>query len=230
MVIGKNKIIQEIFQYQVANEKKLIEYGFIQTNQKYFYSKSLLHNQFILYVWINQEKEIETQLIEKETMDEYILHLVDKAQGAFVGEVREAYIQCLQQICSNCFEREIFQGVQAKKIISYVKEQYEDDLEFLWKDTEAAIWRRKDNKKWYGLMMNISKEKLGLPFSKKATILNLRISFKELENVLDDKKYFRAYHMNKKHWISLLIDEISFSEIIQRISNSYLLAQKKIGG
>ena len=38
---------------------------------------------------------------------------------------------------------------------------YCDELEFLWqKFPDNAVWRRKDNKKWYGALLTVSKEKL----------------------------------------------------------------------
>lgn len=37
--------------------------------------------------------------------------------------------------------------------IEYVRKKYGDELEFLWtKFPDNAAWRRKDNRKWYGVL------------------------------------------------------------------------------
>lgn len=55
-----------------------------------------------------------------------------------------------------------------------MKGTYQDELEFLWKRfPDNAVYRRKDTGKWYGAMLTISKQKLGLDSSEKVVILDL---------------------------------------------------------
>ena len=49
---------------------------------------------------------------------------------------------------------EIYKNQQSKEVIKYIKEKYDDDLEFLWKKYDNnAIWRNKQNNKWYGYFL-----------------------------------------------------------------------------
>ena len=49
-----------------------------------------------------------------------------------------------------------------------------------------------------------------------------------IEKIVDNERYFLAYHMNKKHWITICLDSsVDFNEICTRIDESYNLAKKK---
>lgn len=66
--------------------------------------------------------------------------------------------------------------------------------------------RRKDNQEWYALFMTISQAKLGLDGSEPVEIIDLHFDVDELPKKVDGVKYFPGYHMNKKHWITMLLD------------------------
>lgn len=107
-----------------------------------------------------------------------------------------------------------------------MKGTYQDELEFLWKRfPDNAVYRRKDTGKWYGAMLTISKQKLGLDSSEKVVILDLRIQPDDLAAVVDGVRFFPGYHMNKQHWYTICLDgSVPVEEIYQRIDASYLLA------
>ena len=97
---------------------------------------------------------------------------------------------------------------------------------FVWKKfPKNAIWRRKDTQKWYGILLTVSKQKLGLLEDEPAEIFDFRMLPEELEALVDYKMYFPGYHMNKKHWCTIILDgSVPFKEICRRIDASYLLA------
>lgn len=63
--------------------------------------------------------------------DEYVLVDIKDGFGEFVGKLKEEYENELQNIITKCTIPNIFKSEQAKEIIKYVKEKYNDDLEFL---------------------------------------------------------------------------------------------------
>lgn len=219
---------QTIFKNKKFNHKKLIEFGFVDDGEKYFYSKYILKNQFNLLITIFKSGKIDTQLIETDTKEPYTLHLIEGVKGAFVGQVKEEYDKILDSVCKNCFENNVFKSEYALKIIEYINKKYNDELEYLWeKLPSAAICRRKDNKKWYIIFMIIPKNKLGLKDNSPAEIINFKAQPDEVAALIDNKKYFHAYHMNKKYWLSVILDEsLDLEEIFARIDNSYKLALK----
>ncbi|MBR3152670.1 MAG: hypothetical protein IKF52_03595, partial [Clostridia bacterium] len=180
---------------------KLIEYGFNKENDKYIYKKDILDNEFMIYISIS-ENEKYSKVIEKAWEDEYSLVDVEDAVGEFVGKIKTEYEKVIFDVIDKCFEKEIFKFDQTKEVIEYVKKKYNDELEFLWeKFDDNAIWRNKVNNKWYGLVLAINEEKLGINSDRIIEIIDLRYSKEEIEGIIDNKKIFPGYHMNKKSWI-----------------------------
>ena len=125
------------------------------------------------------------------------------------------------------FIKKVFKNKQTKEIINYIKDKYNNELEFLWeKFDNNAIVRRIDNKKWYGLFGIISLDKLGIDSHKEVEILNVRCD--NIENVVDNKTIFLGYHMNKKHWITIILNNnMNTKDIINLLDKSYNLANRR---
>lgn len=221
-------IIYNIFKNKKVNPTKLVPFGFKQDKSCYVYNKVLSESGFILTIKITEQGKITAEIIDPSFNEPYTLHLVDDIAGSFVGRIKNQYEETLTEIANNCFEPDVFKSSQADALINYVRNTYGDELEFLWqKFPNNAIWRRKDTKKWYGALLTISKRKLGIKCDKNVEIIDLRIQPEALENLIDNQKYFPGYHMNKKHWYTIILDgSVSFKELCQRIDISYMLASK----
>ena len=220
-------MFDELFRRKTVDIHKAILFGFVQNNSNYIYETDILDGSFLLQIFITPDGNIDTKLTEKATDDEYVLYKTNAA-GSFVGEVRKAIETILTQVADKCYNTEFFKSTQAKEIICYVREKYGDELEFLWeKFPDNAIWRRKDNKKWYGALLTVKASKLALDGDTMIEILDLRIKTEDIETTVDNQRFFMGYHMNKKHWYTLLLDgSIPTEEICRRIDESYLLAKK----
>ena len=227
--IFKECPMTDIFKNKTPDFQKLLKFGFIKENDLYTYKALIDDSQMTLSVTIDKEKNIKTKITDNDFGEEYVLHLMPENTGEYVGKIRSAYQEILQRIADNCFQTEIFKSPQAKEIISYINQKYSDNPEYLWpKFPNNAIWRRADNKKWYAVILTVSAERLGFENQDTLEILDLRVKEKELENLIDGQKYFPAYHMNKKHWLTVCLNDSLSSDIIKhRIDESYLLALKK---
>ena len=220
-------MFDELFRRKTVNFHKAVMFGFAQSNGNYIYTTDILDGSFLLQIVITPDGNTDTKLTEKAIGDEYILYKTN-ATGAFVGEVRKAVESILMQVAEKCYDAEIFKSAQAKEIIDFIREKYGDELEFLWeKFPDNAIWRRKDNEKWYGALLTVKASKLGFDDDTMKEILDLRIKTEDIETTVDNQRFFLGYHMNKKHWYTLLLnDSIPTKEICRRIDESYLLAKK----
>lgn len=207
---------------------RMLSYGFSKNDSGYCYTTALLEGQFRMTVDISKTGDIHTKVIDTATEEEYVLHRASGACGAFVGMVKDAYEAVLLDISERCFEPDVFKSEQAKQLIQYVRKTYGDELEFLWqKFPDNAVWRRKDTGKWYAALLTVSQSKLGLDSTEKVEILDLRIQPENLEALIDNQCYFPGYHMNKKHWYTILLDgSVPFDEIQTRIDASYQLGTK----
>ena len=222
-------LTKALFKDRIVDKGRLIEYGFEQTDSDYIYQTPVAKGQMQLTVRVNDNGEVSTKIVDNETGEKYILHLVDDAVGDFVGSVREEYESVLRHIEASCFYKDMFKTEQAHQIIKYVQEKYSDKLEYLWdKFPKYAVLRRKDSHKWYAILLTVTAEKLGMEGNDIVEILDLRIKPTELEEILDERKYFFGYHMNKKNWLTICLnDTVPTEEIFRRIDESYELAVKK---
>ena len=125
-------------------------------------------------------------------------------------------------------KQNVFTSEDARNVIRYVWETYQDEPEFLWQRfPNNAVLRRKDTKKWYAALLVLSRRKLGLDSDEIIEILDLRIRTDDIGFVVDHQRYFPGYHMNKNHWYTICLDgSVQIDEIYQRIDASYALAEK----
>jgi len=186
--------------------KKLEEFGFELIDNSYCYHTSLLKNQFKMSVKISLDNSIFTEIIDTETNEPYVLYLIEKRSG-YSEKVYKAYSEILAKIQKECFEDEIFKANYTKEIITYVKNKYGDELEFLWeKSPKNAVVRRKSSNKWYAVILTVSKRKLNLDSDEIIEVINLHNTVEEIKKLIDNKRYFPAYHMNKKYWCTICLD------------------------
>lgn len=219
--------IKQLFYGRCANKKALEEFGFVKSGNAYKYSQSILDGQFRLYIRVEGEK-VATQVYDTEAESEYFLHTVESAEGTFVGEVRAEYERVLTALSDKCFSRaEIYREKTTKAVLKYAKSKYGTPSEFLW-DDENSIMRRKDNRKWYILVMIVERKKIGLEGEGKIEIIDLLGPKDEIPKLLDGVNYLPAYHMNKKSWFTVPLDgRVSEKVLFALVDMSYELAGGK---
>ena len=220
---------EEIFRLKKIVIDKLEPFGFKKTETGYIFEKSLNEDGFLMQVFITEDGIISTKIIDKEFGDEYTLHLSEEAVGGFVGQIKKEYEGILSDIAEKCAVTEIFKWKQTHEIIDYVDKKYAVPFEHLWeKFPENAIWRRSDNKKWFGIVMTVDLKKLGFENRGKGEVMNLRIDRNTTDSFVDGKLFFPAYHMNKKNWYSVILDgTVANEKIFALIDESFALAKEK---
>ncbi len=220
--------LDKYFENKTIDYEKLLKYGFSKNGNNYIYENKIYNDSFNVIVEITKEKK-SSKVIDLSTNEEYTLIDVKHSTGNYVGKIKEEYEFILNDIIENCTTPNIFKSKQAKYIIKYIKEKYNDDLEFLWeKFSNTAVWRNKNNNKWYGLILILPENKLGLESNKIVEVIDLRYQKNDINNIVDKNKIFPGYHMNKKSWITIRLDEsVEIKEIYKLIDNSYKISLKK---
>ena len=111
-----------------------------------------------------------------------------------------------------------------QKLFQYVKKKYKADPEFLWKRyPDYAIFRHEDNHKWFGLVMDVPRGRLGLDGDERVDILNVKLSDPFFAEMLIQRDgFFKGYHISKGNWVSVLLDgTVAFDEICSLLEESY---------
>ncbi|MDO4582430.1 MAG: MmcQ/YjbR family DNA-binding protein [Bacillota bacterium] len=90
---------------------------------------------------------------------------------------------------------------------TYIEETYVAESEFPWmKFPTYEVFRHKDNRKWFAVIMDISMDKLGLQGREKLSVVNLKCDPILIGSLLLKQGFFPAYHMNKGTWITIALD------------------------
>ena len=190
-------MFDDIFIHKKIVPERLLSYGFKEDGKRFLYTADILNGEFSLTVCLSENGAIDTDLLEKETDEPYTLYKTN-AVGTFVGEIRSAVERVLTDIAERCCETAVFKSDQAQMLIEYVRSKYGDELEFLWtKFPNNAVWRRKDNSKWYGAILTVIGSKIGLDTGNTVEIVDLRMDKNETKAVLSRENYYHGWHMNK---------------------------------
>ncbi len=221
--------LEREFENREIDNSKLLKNGFIKENNIYVLKKKIINNQFEMIVNISDNEKTSKLIDLVNDNDEYILVDIEGSNGEFVGRVKDEYQSILKDIIENCTKLNIFKSKQSKEVIKYIKNKYNDELEFLWeKFDNNAIWRNKKNNKWYALLVEVSERKLGINSDKIIEAIILRYQKEKIENFIDGIKIYPGYHMNKKNWITVKLDNsLETSIIFELIDNSYEISYGK---
>ena len=216
----------EIFKAYQFNSKKAKEYGFIENQGVWTFSSTILQGDFLMIVTV-EDGVLALQVYDQETGDLYPQVHMESMRGTFVGSVREACLEVLYDIRKACFEVQEFLCTQTKRIMTHVQENYEDQLEYLWeKSPDTAVLRHDDNQKWYAVLMKISWEKLDKSREGQVEVVNLKHD--QVADLLVEKGIYPAFHMNKRYWISLPLDDtLTDEKVLELFDRSYFLTSKK---
>lgn len=95
------------------------------------------------------------------------------------------------------------------------------------KDFDSAVWRHKDNRKWFALLMKVPKFRLGFDSTEVVELLDVKCDPLLRGGLLQIKGVIPAYHMNKVHWISVLLNEIDEESLKTILEMSYGLTKNK---
>ena len=85
-------------------------------------------------------------------------------------------------------------------------------------DFETAVFRHADNRKWFALSMQVSRRKFGMDRDEMIDVVNLKLPTEMFGSFGAADGVYPAYHMNKLHWISVLLPDAP-DDIVQFLLN-----------
>ena len=94
-------------------------------------------------------------------------------------------------------------------------------------DFETAVLRHADNRKWYAIVMRVSRRKFGLDSDEVIDVINLKLPTEMFGSFGADEGVYPAYHMNKLHWVSVLLPDAPDETVKFLINVSFEATGKK---
>lgn len=117
-----------------------------------------------------------------------------------------------------------------EKLEKYIQNNYGDEPDYPWvKYPDYEVFRYTSNKKWFALIMEIPKDKLGLQTKDILSVVNFKCDPIMIGSFLNKEGYFPAYHMNKTSWITVALDgSVPDDEIRMLLDMSFEATATKI--
>ena len=222
---GEKMFLEHYFDKYSFQPDKAQAYGFKKMDGIFEYQCPVLSGSFLLKMWI-KAKEVSFKVYDQDTGDEYIQIHLEQLQGHFVGQVREACQETLAAIRQSCFEVEDFLYPQAKRLMNYISQRFQGRIEYLWeRSPESGTIRHRDTLKWYGVFMAIDWKKLDAGKSGNIEVLNVKTN--QAADLTHEKGIYPAFHMNKKYWVSIPLDNtLADEELFSLVDRSWQLTKK----
>ena len=92
-------------------------------------------------------------------------------------------------------------------------------------DFETAVLRHADNRKWYAIVMRVSRRKFGFDSDEIIDVVNLKLPTEMFGSFGAADGVYPAYHMNKLHWISVLLPD-ALEDMVSFLTNASFEATK----
>lgn len=120
--------------------------------------------------------------------------------------------------------------MQKDNIIKEIYNRFNATPEALWdKYPNHLVFRNIQNKKWFAIIMDVSKKCLGLGDDERVNVINIKLSPFDVDVLRHQKGFLPAYHMNKTHWITIVLDNTLQTDfIMELIEQSYDTIRPKI--
>jgi len=216
-----------IFRAARAKPQTFEKFGFEATAGNTFTCKKELpapNDNFYTILMLNPKEETLTaRVYETETDEPYTLFDVISARGAFISQIREQVQQIVNEFRARCFETADLKD----KFFDFAKTRFGATPDYPWDDSPDAAVFRCPNQKWFALAMKIKYRQLGLTGDEEVWVVNLKAKPEDIPNITDKKSVFPAWHMNKKHWITVLLTAATeFENLCALTETSYNLVTK----
>lgn len=230
-----------IFHSAVPDYTKFAAYGFEKQDDSYICKKPLSETGFYALLTVTGETcSAEVYEVEDDFPDsKYALFDVESANGSFVSEIRAQVQGIVEDFRRSCFVSSDLH----EKYSQFLEDEFNCRPDFPWAAPEnqvgtrssiksgryddAAVYRCPNNK-WFALVMGITYKNLGFENDEKLFVVNLKADKERISEIIDRKSIFPAYHMNKKHWITVLLTGVTdFDQLCALTRQSYALVNGK---
>ena len=121
------------------------------------------------------------------------------------------------------------QGATRETVLQYAAEQFHTKPEYLFRGSpQTAVLRHSGSRKWFGIIMPVAREKLGLNGSGTVDVVNVKCDPLMLGSLLSEPGFLPAYHMAKHSWVSILLDgSVDAAQVTALLHMSHTLVSEK---
>lgn len=112
-------------------------------------------------------------------------------------------------------------------LFQWAEKEFGVKPDYPWQERNAVL-RHGGSRKWFGLVMELDRGKLGLQGQGKVEVLNVKGDPRIIGALKGQPGFFPAYHMNKEQWLSILLEgPVEEGQIRELLRMSYELTRGK---
>lgn len=112
-------------------------------------------------------------------------------------------------------------------LFQWAEKEFGVKPDYPWQERNAVL-RHGGSRKWFGLVMELDRGKLGLEGQGKVEVLNVKGDPRIIGALKGQPGFFPAYHMNKEQWLSILLEgPVEEGQIQELLRMSYELTRGK---
>ena len=203
--------------------KRAIAYGFSRTEAGLELKKEL-PGVGLYAVFVIAGKSFEVNVFDADTDEEYLpFNVLDNITG-FVTGIREQVEDLVQEIKEKC----LLNSNMKLRLMEYCERKFGTEPEAPWEDSpDAYTFNTAKRNTWYALFMTIPYKSLGLVAKGTLDVVNIKLPPEKVLDLIDRVHFYPAYHMNKKHWITIVLNkEVDEPLVQQLLEESYGLVEK----
>ncbi len=218
-------IEDSVFARMRVSVSGLEPFGFVKEEDRYVYSADFMDGDFRAEVTVSADGAVSSRVIDNDSGEEYTAVHGEGRSGPFVSLVRDEYMELLSTIARECFTEMDFVADQSNRIAGLVFHRYGELPDHPFERDNAGVFRYPENRKWYGIIMNVPKGKIknadGDPLEAGSEelieVLNLKIDPERYGELLSVPGILPSYHMNRNNWISILMDDTVPDELVMEL-------------
>ena len=117
-----------------------------------------------------------------------------------------------------------------EKVLKWALDTYGSAPESLWaKYPEDIVLRHQSNQKWYAILMKVKRSALGLDSDETVDIIDVKCDTLQIDVLAQQQGFFKGYHMNKNHWLTILLDgSVPFETVCSLLEQSFEMTAPKL--
>ena len=219
-------IEEKFFERKRFDTDAMLCFGFQKTKNGYIYESDFMSGDFSARLTVSDNGKITGKVIDRMNNEEYVQLRMESFQGPYVNSVREAYVQLLKQIAEKCCKDVLFSSDQANRIAKQIEVKYGVMPDYPWAKSQYdsyGVFRHVNNSKWFALIMNVKRNVIFKNGDTRTVdIVNLKIDPSRIVDLTQISGIYPAYHMNRKYWISVTLDDtLSDEKVLELINESF---------
>ena len=105
-----------------------------------------------------------------------------------------------------------------QELMAYIEGCFSVEPDYPWEKLEDGyVFRHPDNRKWFGVGLTVAYRRLGIDRDGAADIVDVKTGPLMQGAYLDRPGILPGYHMNKSHWLTILLDGSADDAVIREL-------------